>query len=107
MLTNQVHAWVDATDDEGLEEVRSTPIINNDVDQQMICDIQRAVSRLIGKASQLIGMKILYYGFTIFSILGNFTTNLAESWMHIRSKFDGGKQINRSQAGSWQGRWAA
>ena len=23
--------------------------------------------------------------------------------MHIRSKFDGGKQINRSQAGSWQG----
>ena len=26
--------------------------------------------------------------------------------MHIRSKFDGGKQINRSQAGSWQG-WCA
>ena len=26
--------------------------------------------------------------------------------MYIRSKFDGGKQINRSQAGSWQGRCA-
>ena len=26
--------------------------------------------------------------------------------MHIRSKFDGGKQINRSQAGGWQGRCA-
>ena len=26
--------------------------------------------------------------------------------MHIRSKFDGGKQINRSQAGSWDGRCA-
>ena len=26
--------------------------------------------------------------------------------MHIRSKFDGGKQINRSQKGSWQGRCA-
>lgn len=26
--------------------------------------------------------------------------------MHIRSKFDGGKQINRSQSGSWQGRCA-
>ena len=26
--------------------------------------------------------------------------------MHIYSKFDGGKQINRSQAGSWQGRCA-
>ena len=38
--------------------------------------------------------------------LGNFTTNLAESLMHICSKFDGGKQINRSQAGSWQGRCA-
>ena len=26
--------------------------------------------------------------------------------MHICSKFDGGKQINRSQSGSWQGRCA-
>jgi len=26
--------------------------------------------------------------------------------MHIRTKFDGGKQINRSQAGSWNGRCA-
>ena len=38
--------------------------------------------------------------------LGNFTTNLAEGWMHIRSKFDGGKQINRSQGGAWNGRCA-
>ena len=26
--------------------------------------------------------------------------------MHIRSKFDGGKQINHSQSGSWEGRCA-
>ena len=26
--------------------------------------------------------------------------------MHIRSKFDGGKQINRTQGGSWHGRCA-
>ena len=26
--------------------------------------------------------------------------------MHIRSKFDGGKQINRSQSGSWEARCA-
>ena len=26
--------------------------------------------------------------------------------MHIHSKFDGGKQINRSQGGSWEGRCA-
>ena len=35
-------------------------------------------------------------------IVGNFTTDLAESWMHLRSKFDSRKQINRSQAGSWE-----
>lgn len=68
MLTNQVQAWVDATNDEGLEEVRSTPTINNDVDQQMICDIQRAVGRLIGKASQLIGMKYNIFSFSILTI---------------------------------------
>ena len=44
---------------------------------------------LVAKASQLIG---------------NETTNLAECWMHIRSKFDGGKVINRSQSGSWEHR---
>ena len=37
---------------------------------------------------------------------GNFTTNLAEGYMHICSKFDGGKQINRSQSGSWEARCA-
>ena len=26
--------------------------------------------------------------------------------MHIRSKFDGGKEVNRSQSGSWEGRCA-
>ena len=26
--------------------------------------------------------------------------------MHIRTKFDGGRQINQSQRGSWQGRCA-
>ena len=43
---------------------------------------------------------------TIKYLSGNFTTNLAECWMHIHAKFDGGKQINRSQRGSWNGRCA-
>lgn len=47
------------------------------------------VSRLVGKAHQLIK---------------NFTTNLAENWMQIRCKFDGGKVINRSQSGSCESR---
>ena len=57
------------------------------VNKEMLCDIQRLVSRLASKASQLIG---------------NFTTNLAENWMNIRAKFDGGKMFNCSQVGSWE-----
>ncbi len=59
------------------------------INQKMLHDVQSVLSRLIGKARQLIG---------------NHTTNLAECWMHIRSKFDGGKVINRSQSGSWEHR---
>ena len=55
----------------------------------MIHDIQVAVSRLVTKAAQLIE---------------NETTNMAESWMHVRCKFDGGKVINRIQSGSWEHR---
>lgn len=49
-------------------------------------DIQKQVSRLVAKAGQLIG---------------NFTTNLAESWMHMRTKFDGGKVINHKSVPEW------
>ena len=38
------------------DDISSTPATYPDVDQQMICDIQRNISRLIGKAPQLIGM---------------------------------------------------
>ena len=56
---------------------------------KMIHDIQVAAGRLVTKVAQLIN---------------NETTNMAESWMHVRSKFDGGKVINRSQSGSWEHR---
>ncbi len=55
----------------------------------MYHDIQVILSRLVTKAEQLVD---------------NVTTNLAESWMHLRSKFDGGKVVNRSQSGSWEHR---
>ena len=50
------------SEDKGLEDIRSTPTSNSNVDQQMLCDIQRAISILIGKAPQLIGManKFIY-----------------------------------------------
>ena len=38
--------------------------------------------------------------------VGNSTTNLAEAYMHVCCKFDGEKQINRSQSGSWEARCA-
>ena len=38
--------------------------------------------------------------------VGNFTTNLAECWMNIHAKLDGGKQYKRSQRGAWEGRCA-
>lgn len=71
------------------EEIRQGGIEPVEVDPKLFHDVQVALSRLVGKADQL---------------LGNCTTNLAECWMHIRTKFDGGKVINRSQSGSWEGR---
>ncbi|XP_052063676.1 uncharacterized protein LOC127703187 [Mytilus californianus] len=38
------------------------------------------------------------------SLIGNFTTNLAECWMHMRTKFDGGKMLNHCNRGSWHTR---
>jgi hypothetical protein len=37
-------------------------------------------------------------------LVGNLTTNLPETWMHIRTKFDGGKLYNICSRGSWHGR---
>ena len=87
ILQEQEQAWRDATDDSDLEAVQSIDEINSSVDERMMCDINRLVGRLD-------------------LLLGNFTTNLCECWMHIRTKFDGGKQINRIQSGSWQHRCA-
>ena len=52
-----LQAWIDATADDGLEEVRDIPSTpQNKPDRAMICDIQRVASRLVAKAPQLIGM---------------------------------------------------
>ena len=53
----------------------------------MFHDIQTVLSRLTGKVKEL---------------LDNNTTNVAECWRHIRTKFDGEKVINRSQSGPWE-----
>ncbi len=60
------------------------------VDPKVYHNIQVVLSRLVTKAEQLVD---------------NVTTNIAESWMHLRSKYDGGKVFNRPQFGSWEDRF--
>jgi len=80
----------DTADDSITEcEARQGGITPTELNPRLMHDIQTALSRLVSKASQLIE---------------NVTTNVAESWMHIRCKYDGGKVINRSQSGSWEHR---
>ena len=54
--------------------------------KDLIADVQIILNRVASNSDQ---------------ITGNSTTNFAESWMSIRSKFDGGKVINRCARGSW------
>jgi len=44
MMITQVQAWVDATENEGLDEIRITPTTTTVIDQRMICDIQHSIS---------------------------------------------------------------
>ena len=62
---------------------------NNSIDEQMLKDIFFYLNRLAEKSERLIG---------------NFTSNLAESWMHIRCKFDGGKVNNKCFRASFYAR---
>ena len=63
IMQEQEQAWRDATDDSDLDAVHSIDEVNSNVDERMLCDIQRLVGRLVAKADLL---------------LGNFTTNLCE-----------------------------
>ena len=91
-MEDQERLWRETTaDDEPSteREILQGGQVSMDINPKLYHDIQVILSRLVGKAEQLID---------------NVTTNLAESWMHVRSKFDGGKVINRSQSGSWEHR---
>ena len=55
------------------------------LDKQMLADVSVYLNRLASKSNRLIG---------------NNTTNAAEAWMPIRSKFDGGKFNNLCNRGS-------
>ncbi len=91
LLDDQERLWEEtiADDPETELDARRGGLTRVNVDQKLLHDVQVLLSRLVGKAEQL---------------LGNATTNLAESWMNIRAKFDSGKFYNRSQSGSWDHR---
>lgn len=91
IATNQRRMWSETISCSSATEAdaRQGELTPTNINPKLLHDIQVILSRLIGKASQLID---------------NATTNLAECWMHIRTKFDGGKVINRSQSGSWEHR---
>ncbi len=91
IVADQEQLWAETlADDTATEEdVQRGGLTLTNIDPRLYHDIQVQLSRLIGKAEQLIG---------------NVTTNLAESWTHIRTKFDGGKVNNRCQSGTWEHR---
>ena len=64
--------WQQTVADDELDIARQGGSKVKKVSEKMLHDIQRILSRLVAKAPQLIG---------------NFTTNLAEAWMHTRCKF--------------------
>ena len=87
IVTSQQVLWEETTSKK--DTCRAAPVTPMEPDKKLIHDVQMLVSRLVEKAPQLID---------------NFITNLAEAWMHIRCKFDGGKVISHNQSGSWQHR---
>ena len=85
---DQEQLWRETTKDDLTSVLRSGHVATY-INPALYRDIQVILSRLVAKASQLID---------------KVTTNLAESWMHIRTKFDGGIVVNMSQSGSWEHR---
>lgn len=82
--------WNEGTSNDALEESRlSSQLSITDLMSCMRQDLSLILSRVAKKSA---------------SLLGNFTSNLAEMWMHVRTKYDGGKIYNHCNRGSWHNR---
>jgi hypothetical protein len=89
-MSEQARYWTEGTSDADMEEVRGpSPLGTISLEKNMLKDVQDQLRKVSVKADRLID---------------NFTSNLAEAWMNIRAKFDGGKFYNRCNRGSWQAR---
>lgn len=90
VLNSQSLFWTEGTSIECQEQSRQASGLNyTDLDKYMLEDISILLNRVAAKSDRL---------------LENTTTNLAEAWMHMRCKFDGGKVTNLCNRGSWHAR---
>ncbi len=89
LLERLEEMWKNITNNEDLEDSRTDCGSRDPLQGDMLCDISKLLQRLSDKAG---------------SLIGNNTSNLAENYMSIRCKFDGGKKINRCQRKSWYDR---
>ncbi|KAJ8305334.1 hypothetical protein KUTeg_015879 [Tegillarca granosa] len=89
VMRSEADIWMETTCMEAEEESRGDTNYYCDLDSMMLRNISMLMDKIARKSTRLIG---------------NHTTNLAESWMAIRAKFDGGKFYNRCNRGSWQSR---
>ncbi|CAC5385731.1 unnamed protein product [Mytilus coruscus] len=86
LLDCQIGFWSEGSSIASKEESRlGTTIQYSNVEQHIIKDVLTLLNRIAEKSDRLIS---------------NSTTNLAESWMYIRTKFDGGKVYNLCNRGS-------
>jgi hypothetical protein len=88
VIAEQSASW--QVKDVELEDARlGSNLSFSSIPSQMRQDVAALLNRLANKSDQLIT---------------NATTNLAECWMSVRAKFDGGKNTNRTLRGSWNAR---
>ncbi|KAJ8314129.1 hypothetical protein KUTeg_008690 [Tegillarca granosa] len=74
--------------EEDLEESREAINCEVSIRSDMLQDISVILDRVASKCNRL---------------LGNFTTNMAESWMSVRAKFDGGATVDLGMPGVMSG----
>ena len=88
VISDQIDFWTEGSSIQDQEEARFDSQISCS-NSKLLNDIAVILNRVAAKSDRLIG---------------NYTTNLAECWMNIRTKFDGGKMYNHCQRGSWHTR---
>ena len=89
IIGDQIKFWTEGASIHEQEESRTGSYGSCTLNPKILKDVGIILNRVAQKSARLIG---------------NYTTNLAKWWMHIRTKFDGGKLFNHCSRGSWHSR---